>query len=58
MDIAKVEETKYQESQQDAGESEGSESMDIEDDESALTEKEIDRDSVSNLNKTEDMELN
>ena len=63
MDIAKAEETKLQESQQDAGEPEESKSMGFEDDEdqsaiSALNETDIDRDSISALNRTEDMELN
>ena len=58
MDIAKAEESNDQESQQDAGDPESSQSMGIEDDESALNGTEIDRDSVSDLNRTEDMELN
>ena len=59
MDIAKAEETKVEESQQDAGEPEESKSMGFEDDDqSALNETDIDRDSVSALNRTEDMELN
>ena len=60
MDIPKAEETKIQESQQDAGEPEESKSMGFEDDEdqSALNETDIDRESVSALNRTEDMELN